>query len=89
MVALQIRDVPGPVRDRLAAAAEAHGQSLQAFLLGVLKREAAGEETRRLLQHWADKPLRGADDIDFVESVRSERADRERRLARLSGVDSE
>ena len=41
MVALQIRDVSGPVRDRLATAARAQGLSLQAYLLGVLEREAA------------------------------------------------
>jgi hypothetical protein len=38
------------VRDRLAAAALASGQSLQAYLLGVLEREAAGQENRRLLE---------------------------------------
>ena len=89
MVALQIRDVPGPVRDRLTAAARARGQSLQAYLLGVLEREAADQENRRLLADWADKPLKGDDDIDFVESVRSERAERERWLVGLSEVDSE
>ena len=89
MVALQIRDVPGPVRDRLAAAARAQGQSLQAYLLGVLEREAAGQENRRLLEKWAEQPLKGSDDIDFVELVRSERDAREQRLSRLAGVDSE
>lgn len=39
-VALQIRDVPDEVRDTLASAARSHGQSLQAFLLEMVEREA-------------------------------------------------
>ena len=89
MVALQIRDVPGPVRDRLTAAARAQGQSLQAYLLGVLEREAASQENRRLLEKWAERSLVGSDDIDFVDLVRNERDAREQRLSRLDGSDSE
>jgi len=33
---IQIRDVPGPVRDELARKAAAAGQSMQAYLLGEL-----------------------------------------------------
>jgi hypothetical protein len=40
MVALQIRDVPIEVRDVLVAQAQARGQSLQAFLLALVEREA-------------------------------------------------
>lgn len=40
MVALQIRDVPEDVRRVLTAGAAARGQSLQAYLLGVLTAEA-------------------------------------------------
>jgi len=40
MVALQIRDVPDDVRDVLARTAAARGQSLQAYLLDVVRREA-------------------------------------------------
>lgn len=40
MVQLTIRDVPAEVKDALAAAASARGQSLQSYALGVLKREA-------------------------------------------------
>lgn len=39
-VAIQIRDVPDDVRDHLAAQAGRRGQSLQAYLLSVLTREA-------------------------------------------------
>jgi antitoxin FitA len=40
MVALQIRDVPEEVRDALTAQARARGQSLQAFLLELVERQA-------------------------------------------------
>lgn len=40
MVALQIRDVPESVRDSLAAAARAKGQSLQNYLREIVTREA-------------------------------------------------
>ncbi|TCO58460.1 FitA-like ribbon-helix-helix domain-containing protein [Actinocrispum wychmicini] len=49
MAVLTIRDVPEEVRDALAEDAREHGQSLQAFLLGVLKRQAAFSHNRRLL----------------------------------------
>jgi plasmid stability protein len=39
-VALQIRDVPEDVRDALAAEAAKRGQSVQAYLLGLVQREA-------------------------------------------------
>lgn len=39
-VALQIRDVPDDIRDLLAEQARSRGQSLQAYLLDVVTREA-------------------------------------------------
>ncbi|GIH70474.1 hypothetical protein [Sphaerimonospora thailandensis] len=42
MVALQIRDVPEDMRDKLTAIARERGQSLQAYLLDVV-----GDEVRR------------------------------------------
>jgi plasmid stability protein len=39
-VALQIRDVPEEVRDAIAARARREGQSLQAYLLKLVEREA-------------------------------------------------
>lgn len=40
MAQLTIRDVPEPVKEALASAATARGQSLQAYALRVLTREA-------------------------------------------------
>jgi hypothetical protein len=46
---ITIRDVPDEVRDLLAQDARERGQSLQAFLLGVLRRQAAFSRNRQLL----------------------------------------
>lgn len=49
MVALQIRDVPEEVRDRLAGAAERRGQSLQAYLLDLVNTEARRDRNMELI----------------------------------------
>lgn len=46
---ITIRDVSDEVRDQLAASARDRGQSLQAFLSGVLLREAGFRANRTLL----------------------------------------
>jgi hypothetical protein len=48
-VVLTVRDVPEEVRDLLARDARERGQSLQAFLLSVLRRQAAFTRNRQLL----------------------------------------
>lgn len=52
MVAVQVRDVPEDVRQTLAAEAELRGQSLQAYLLEVLEREAANAHNRKFLRDY-------------------------------------
>ena len=47
---LTIRDVPDSVKEALARDARDRGQSLQAFLLSVLTRQAAFRQNERLLQ---------------------------------------
>lgn len=49
MPVLTIRDVPEDVKDALARDARERGQSLQAFVLSVLEREAAFGRNRELL----------------------------------------
>ncbi|MBI3686153.1 MAG: hypothetical protein HY241_02225 [Actinobacteria bacterium] len=48
-VVLTIRDVPDDVRDLLARDARERGQSLQAFLLSVLRRQARFSRNRQIL----------------------------------------
>ncbi len=49
-VALQIRNVPEDVRDRLAAAAKERGQSLQSYLLDVVVEKSQFERNAELLR---------------------------------------
>jgi hypothetical protein len=83
MVAIQIRDVPDAMRDELAAQAKARGQSLQAYLLDVLKERADAGHNRRLLTEWARNPLiTGSEPFDTVGYLATMRKEREQELAR-------
>ena len=55
MVALQIRDVPAEVRDALVAQAKARGQSLQAYLLELVQREASRSRNADILDLFAGR----------------------------------
>jgi antitoxin FitA len=82
MVALQIRDVPEEVHEVLVARATARGQSLQAYLLDLVRRHAAQAGNARLLERFADR----ADGIctgpgDLAALVGDERIQRERDLS--------
>ena len=81
MAVLTIRDVPDDVRDALAADARERGQSLQAFLLSVLKKQAAFSHNRQLLDD-IERDLAagggaGADAPDAADLLADARADRE------------
>ena len=53
MVALQIRDVPDDVRDRLAELAQVRGQSMQALLLALVTEEARRSANVALLERFS------------------------------------
>ena len=80
MIALQIRDVPEDVRDALAVRARTRGQSLQAFLLAVVKEEARRSRNLALLERFADRSdgsqLTADEVVDGIERERAEREDR-------------
>jgi hypothetical protein len=91
-VVLTIRDVPDEVRDALARDARARGQSLQAFLLGLLKRQAqfSGnrellEEIERDLSRTGGADASAPDAADVLERARGERAAAKRSPRRRSG----
>jgi antitoxin FitA len=66
MVTLQIRDVPEDIRDILAERARQNGQSLQAFLLSLVIREASISQNLGLLSEmegWASGSDVTADDV--------------------------
>lgn len=60
MTTLTIRDVPEDVRDTLTRDARERGQSLQAFLLSVIERQAEFSHNRALLVEIDDALSHGA-----------------------------
>jgi antitoxin FitA len=81
MVALQIRDVPEDVRDILASEAEERGQSLQAYLLAMVKAQAAHKRNSALVR--ALRATGGGSNmtLEEVNELKYElRAERDRRL---------
>lgn len=72
-VALQIRDVPDDIRDLLAAQAAARGQSMQAYLLDVVSREA--RLGTKVDMFWRTEQFRVAipDELDPVKIIREGR----------------
>ncbi|GAA1197585.1 FitA-like ribbon-helix-helix domain-containing protein [Prauserella alba] len=79
MAVLTIRDVPDDVRDALAHDARERGQSLQAFLLSVLQRQAAFGGNRQLLSEIERELSEGGgaegdapDAADLLEQARPE-----------------
>ena len=77
---LTIRDVPDSVKEALARDARDRGQSLQAFLLSVLTRQAAFRQNERLLAEISsDLAIGGGagseapDAKDLIETARSRR----------------
>ncbi|MEV6128522.1 hypothetical protein AB0M05_17075 [Streptomyces violaceusniger] len=81
MVALQIRDVPDEVRDILAERARQLGQSLQGYLLDLVKGEAERAGNVALLQRFEDRSD-GAES-SMSETVRELDTDR---AARATGL---
>jgi hypothetical protein len=78
---LTIRDVPDSVKDALAREARERGQSLQAFLLGVLTRQAAFRQNELLLAE-VDRDMAagggaGSDAPDAKDLIEAARARRE------------
>lgn len=81
MSVLTIRDVPQEVRDLLADEARSRGQSLQAYLLALLRRQSAFSQNRQLLREIADDLAAGggagADAPDAAQVIAQARAERD------------
>jgi len=87
MVALQIRDVPEDIRQRLAEQAATRGQSLQAFLLTLVTDEARRSNNLTVLERFGARhdgsQLSTAEVTEALDQARAERE------ALLSDVDSD
>jgi len=91
-VVLTIRDVPDDVKDALARDARECGQSLQAFLLGLLKRQAEFSWNRQLLADIERDLSRGGgadvdapDAAELLEPARGERGGVDQSSSRGAG----
>lgn len=77
MVALQIRDVPEELRDRLSELAAQRGQSLQAYLFDVISDEARRQDNLAILDRFGhgayQTRLTLADVNDTIRAARAER----------------
>jgi hypothetical protein len=82
MVALQIRDVPDDVRDELVAQAQQRGQSLQAYLLDLVRQQARRGANVALISRFSgrDDGLRTAPG-ELAGILADERGARERDLS--------
>lgn len=79
---LTIRDVPDDVKEALVRDAREHGQSLQAFLLGVLARQASFSRNHQLLAEIDEELSRfggaGADAPDAADLLERARLRQDR-----------
>jgi len=77
MVALQIREVPEELRNRLSELASQRGQSLQAYLFDVLLDEARRQDNLAVLDRFSKGTygtrLSSSDIHDSLDDGRSER----------------
>jgi hypothetical protein len=77
MVALQIRDVPEKLRDRLSELARQRGQSLQAYLFDVVSNEARRQDNLAVLDRFGQGTygtrLSSADIDGALRTARAER----------------
>lgn len=91
MAVLTIRDVPDDVKEALGRDARERGQSLQSFLLGVLKQQAAFSHNRQLLaeieRDLAEGGGAGDDASDAAELLEQARPDRRGGSTHLHGTD--
>ena len=83
---LTIRDVPDDVRDALTRDARERGQSLQAYLLRLLRRQAGFSRNREVIAEVRrDLALHGGAQLgpsDAVDAIREARAERDEAILR-------
>jgi hypothetical protein len=85
-VALQIRDVPDDLRDRLSELARQRGQSLQAYLFDVIRDEARRQDNLAVLDRFSHSAYGSRlSRADVDGALRSARAGRDGELGARAG----
>jgi plasmid stability protein len=87
--AIQIKNVPPELHERLRERARREGRNLSEYALGVLERDLAAPTTREWLERLRqDEPVRGIASEDIVSLIHEGRAERDEQILRaLSGRD--
>lgn len=83
MSAIQIKDVPPELHERLRERARKQGRSLSQYALGVLERDLAVPATRDWLREMAeDDPVRGISSEEIVGLIHEGRGEHDEQLLR-------
>ncbi len=80
---LQIRNVPDDTRRALKARAAARGESLNAYLLGVIERDVARPTVKEVLDRAARRA--GTVNASALDALQAERGEREQQLRARPG----
>jgi hypothetical protein len=83
MSAIQVKDVPADLHERLRARARAEGRSLSDYLLYLIERDLALPTMREWLEGLqADEPITGISSEDVVTALHEGRAERDAQIQR-------
>lgn len=83
MSAIQVKDVPVELHERLRARARAEGRSLSDYVLYVLERDLAMPTTREWLEGVReDEPVTGISSAEVVAAIYEGRAEHDAKVQR-------
>lgn len=83
MSAIQIKNVPPELHNRLRERARREGRNLSEYALGVLERDLAVPTTREWLERLRqDEPVQGIGSGDVVSLIHEGRAERDEQILR-------
>ncbi len=83
MGAIQVKNVPDELHDRLRARARVEGRSLSDYVLDVLQRDLAMPTMREWLEELKrDEPVEGISSERIVELIHEGRAERDAQIQR-------
>jgi hypothetical protein len=87
--AIQIKNVPPALHERLRERARNEGRNLSEYVLGVLERDLRMPSTHEWLERLKqDEPVQGIASDEVVRSIHEGRAERDEQILRaLSGRD--
>jgi plasmid stability protein len=83
MSAIQVKNVPDDLHERLRARARAEGRSMSDYVLYLLERDLALPTTREWLERLKeDEPVTGVSSEDILTALHEGRAERDAQIQR-------